>query len=347
MSSKTFASAAVLAVMASTSAFAHGDHWGLSGTVLEPGITLVAFEYDFVNYNPISDARLTELAGQGVEEVHSLSSIAVPSLSLAYGLTKNLTFGMRIPYLDNKEIRETNVGPPPGVNARGGVDGFGDISFAGTYRVIHDEVSGFEGTVTIGVKAPTGDKNVYDINGELFETEHQPSSGSWDGIFGAAISRPFGALTLSANANYGLAGNGSQDTTLGDRFNYGINASYRLWTASGGFDHAMHLGGKFDGMMHHGGADHADEAEHSHAKSHGTALDVSLGLNGQWWGEQDVAGERDGNTGGNVLFVTPGVRLTMDQWAGFVSVGVPVSVELNGYQSEPDWQLSTGISMQF
>ena len=157
-----------------------------------------------------------------------------------------------------------------------------------------------------------------------------------------------GFTTLSANALYAFAGDGSQETRLGDRLSYGMTASYRLWQSGDAHDHTdtMKLGAKFDGMMHHGGGDHAAEPV-PHGHSSARAFDVSLGLNGRWSDKQKVAGERDDNTGGNVVFLTPGVKLTVDQWAGFVNVGVPILRDFNGIQSEPRLQVTTGISFRF
>jgi Putative MetA-pathway of phenol degradation len=331
---------------ATSTASAHGDHGAAAGTLLPAGITLVSVDYDFVSFRQISDARLTALAANGVSQVHSLKAIAVPSLSLAYGVTKDFTLSARLPYLINQELRETDVAGP-GVTARGGVRGLGDASFTGSYRVISEAQSGFDVALIAGLKAPTGRKNVHDTNGELFETEHQPGSGSWDILAGATIAKQVGKVNYSANALYAFAGDGSQDTRLGDRFSYGLNASAQLWT-NGGHSHApgtaphMHLGAKFDGMMRHGGVDHA-----APPPSSVITLDGSLGLNGQWSGKQRVAGERDDNTGGNIVYVTPGLKLTVDQWAGYVNVGIPVLRDVNGIQSDPRFQVTTGVAVKF
>ena len=77
------------------------------------------------------------------------------------------------------------------------------------------------------------------------------------------------------------------------------------------------------------------------------ALDASLGLNGSWSSAQTIAGERDGNTGGNVVFLTPGLRMTVDKWSSFVSVGIPVARQLNGIQSDPRLQVTSGLSVKF
>jgi hypothetical protein len=72
-----------------------------------------------------------------------------------------------------------------------------------------------------------------------------------------------------------------------------------------------------------------------------------LGLSGQWSDKQQVAGVRDDNTGGNIVYLTPGVKLTVDNWAGFVNVGVPIMRDFNGIQSEPRLQVTTGMSVRF
>ena len=239
-----------------SAASAHGDHsGGADGTVLPPGVTLVTLQYDYVSYRPIDDGKLSALAAGGVEGVHSLRTIAVPSLSVSRGLTTDFTVTARLPYLANSEIRETDV-DSGGVAARGGVYGFGDASLLGTYRFFNDRVSGVDASVTVGVKAPTGRTNAVDQIGVLFETDHQPGSGSWDGLFGVSLNKQIGLWSFGANTLFTRAGAGSQDTRLGDRMSYGVSAAYRLWANTSNHDHAMHVGADFDGMMRHGGVTH-------------------------------------------------------------------------------------------
>jgi hypothetical protein len=354
--------AAVFSTHASFPVLAHGDSGGGGGVILPPGVTLVSLDYDVTKFNEISDARLTALALQGVAEVHSLKTISVPALTLGYGLTRDFTVAVRLPYLHNQEIRETDpIGG--GVNARGGVDGFGDASATGTYRFYNDHETGLEAALVLGIKAPTGPTGRVDVSGERFETEHQPGSGSWDGIAGGTLSREMDRLTLGANVLYQFFGTGTADTTLGDRLSYGITASYRVWSSSGHENDggASHLGAAFDGIMHHGGPHDDDEsrhehhstaAQHEHLHEHphgdaGTAIDLSLGLNGEWMGNVETAGDVKGNTGGNVVFLTPGVKLTVDHWAAYVNAGIPIARDINGIQSDPDWRLTTGVSVQF
>ena len=337
--------ASVALISATTPVLAHGDHGGGGDTtVLPPGVALVSLQYDVTSYNPISDARLTALAVAGVDGVHSLRTIAVPSLGLAYGLSKDLTIAARLPYLANSDIRETDSGLP-GITPRGGVYGFGDASVTGTYRFYNDVHNGVEAAVVLGVKAPTGRTDVVDRFGAQFETEHQPGSGSWDALVGGSLARQAGLWSFGANMLYARAGAGSQDTRLGDHFRISASATYRLWSDAGISHSAMRMGGDFDGMMHHGGVNHAPEPA---ANSGSTkSLDLSLSLEGQWFGRQTIAGEGDGNTGGALAFLTPGVHLNIDKWSWFGNVGIPVARQLNGIQSEPRLQASTGVSVRF
>lgn len=333
------------ALVLTSPAFAHGDHGGGGGVVVPPGVTLVTLTYDQVDYQPLGQARLNSLTNLGLN-AHSMRSIAVPSAVFAHGLTQDLSFSVRLPFLANRGIHETGEAPGDPVVARGGVYGVGDVSFTGTYRVIRESDAGFNASMTLGVKAPSGRKDAVDRFGEIFEAEHQPSSGSWDGLFGGSVSKQYGSVSVSANMLFSLSGHGSQDTTPGDRLSYGAAVSYRLW-ASGGRSDVLPLGGKLDGMMHHGGHHHDHAAE---PRSHGSgplAVDVSLGINGQWHGKQAIAGVLDDNTGGNVVMLTPSVRVSIDKWEGFVNFGIPISRELNGIQSEPNWQLSTGVALAF
>jgi Putative MetA-pathway of phenol degradation len=329
---------ATIGVSAGTqTSFAHGDSGGSGGVILPAGVTLVAVDYDFIKFNEISDARLTALALQGVAEVHSLKTIAVPALTLGYGLTRDLTLSVRLPYLDNQELRETDPAAA-GVNARGGISGFGDASFTGTYRFYNDQNTGIDAALVLGVKVPTGPTSRIDLSGERFETEHQPGSGSWDGILGGRASRELDRLTLSANVLYQFSGVGAADTRLGDRLGYGISAGYRIWSSSGG-EHAQHSHNAYGTAPGH---DQEQIDDHS-----GTAVDLSLGLNGEWAGKVNTAGDINQNTGGNVLFLTPGVKVTIGNWAGYIDAGIPIARNLNGIQSDPDWRLTTGVSLQF
>lgn len=326
---------AALGIVLPATAFAHGDHGGGSGgSVLLPGTTVVTFEYDVARFNPLSDDQLQSRPGS-----HAITQVVVPSLSIAYGLTKDLTIAVRVPYVDNKGIKEFDDDAGQLVD-RGGVRGFGDVSVTGTWRYWNDVPSDFQSALVFGLKTPTGKTNVIDSTGALFEAHHQPGSGSWDPILGLTAQKQFGDLLLSGGFVYTFVTKGSQDTNVGDHFAYNITASYPIWNSSTGTAGPMHLGVRPDGIMYHGG--------HSHAPATPvTVLEASLGLNGQWSEKVNAAGIVDEDTGGHVLFLTPGLKLSQEKWEASVAIGIPVLKDLNGLQSEPSWQLSSGLSLKF
>jgi hypothetical protein len=104
----------------------------------------------------------------------------------------------------------------------------------------------------------------------------------------------------------------------------------------------------FHGAEPHGEGDegHAHEHEHGHEPT-GPSLDLVLELNGEWHAEQVTNGIADPNSGGNTIFLSPGLRLSQDKWSSFVSVGIPVVDDLNGIQSEPNWRIIAGATWLF
>ena len=77
------------------------------------------------------------------------------------------------------------------------------------------------------------------------------------------------------------------------------------------------------------------------------ALDALLELNGEWHDKQRTAGVVDPNSGGNTLYVSPGLRLTVENWSSYVLVGIPVVNDLNGIQATPAWRVLGGVSVVF
>ncbi len=75
------------------------------------------------------------------------------------------------------------------------------------------------------------------------------------------------------------------------------------------------------------------------------ALDALLELNGEWHDYQRTAGVIDPNSGGNTVYVSPGLRLTVENWASYVLLGIPVVTDYNGIQATPAWRVLAGVSV--
>jgi hypothetical protein len=299
----------------------------------------LAFEH--ISFDELSDAVL-EQAAAAHEHVHSLKSIESPSGGFAYGFTDRLMVSLQLPYVVRTGIREGAHQHIAGatetvineVIARGDSEGIGDLLVLGQYRFTAKH-SGPQASVLFGLKTPTGVTDERDNQGELFEAEFQPGSGSWDPLFGLALSQPVGRWSLDSNVLYTVATEGTQQTDLGDRFHYNGAISYRVIGANKVIE-APH-------QHRHGEGDH----EHHPNGEGGFALDAALEINGEWQAKQNIAGESDPNSGGNVIYLSPGVRLTSNVWSSFLSVGLPIVNDLNGKQSEAQYRLMGGASFSF
>jgi hypothetical protein len=162
--------------------------------------------------------------------------------ALAFGITNDFTVSLRLPWVRRTGILEAvqeDPADPATVRDRGNTSGFGDVTLLGQYRFVNNQVSGTQAAVLFGVKSPTGTTDLVDRFGEIFETEFQPGSGSWDGLFGAAFSQRLSpALSFHANVLAIATGTGAQNTNLGNRFLYNAALSYRVFGETTSEPHA-------------------------------------------------------------------------------------------------------------
>ena len=334
----------------------------ISADTLAEGQIAAAVRYEFIRLGQLSDADLLVAASQG-KHAHSIGSIDAFSLSAAYGVTDDLTVSVRLPGVRRSDIREagedmlsgghmgmmnandmSSLMSPDGVNKRGNSSGFSDVTLLGQYRFHNNAQAGTSAAVLFGFKAPTGVTNRRDAAGELFEAEFQPGSGSWDGLLGAAFTKRLGRWSFDVGGLYWLITKGTQDTNLGDRFLFGTAVSYRLVGAIGSskeielHEYCMQPRNQLqEHCLYHANHDHSD------MKKTPYTLDLVLELNGEWHDKQRIAGIPDPNSGGTTVYLSPGVRVGVDRFSGFVSVGVPIVNQHNGIQSKPDYRVLTGI----
>ena len=304
----------------------------ISATTLDKGQAVAGIVVEAISLDPLS---LDQLSGH--PHPHSLEGIFATLLSFAYGITDNLTLSVRLPFVRRTDILDAHEG------ALGDAAGAGDVSVLGQYRFYNDRASRTEAALLFGGTLPTGDTGVTTAAGGPFEAEFQPGSGAWSGLLGAAFTKRFGAWSFDTNVLYQFTGDGVQDSNLGDRFLYNAAISYRLSGFAGGPSGRMHAG--LPEPMYHGGPKAGHDHHEELRPSSGPSVDLVLELNGEWHGRQN--GEDAVDSGGNTIYLSPGVRVSVDRWSGFVSVGVPVVKDLNGIQPEPDWRLLTGVSVGF
>jgi hypothetical protein len=329
----------------------------IPGTTLQQGASALYFVFEHTSFDELNDVVLKAAAARD-EHAHSLASVENPSLGYSYGLTDRLMVSVLLPYVMRTGIREAShhhdEETPGGVEHehegaeeeedehevvdRGDTEGIGDLSLFGQYR-FYGQGAGLQASLLAGIKTPTGETGERDNQGELFETEFQPGSGSWNPMFGLALSQAQGRWSFDGNVLYTIATEGTQQTDLGDRFHYNGAATYRLMGGNAQGSHEL-------GTPHSHHNEQRDHHEHSMSTS-GLVIDAVLELNGEWQAKQTISGARDPNSGGNVVFLSPGMRVASNGWSGFVTVGLPIVNDLNGLQSEPTYRLFGGVLVGF
>jgi len=301
------------------------DHMGPSGvgggglTVLSPwtldeGQGAFGFRLVYTKPRQRSDALLEALAAQHIH-AHNTDYNLNASLGAAYGISHRLTVSVELPYVRRDHLREGEHSHAGGaaineVMQLGSVSGLGDLNLLGKYRLTSGTTSGL--ALIAGIKAPTGSTHKHSTDGERLETEHQPGTGSWDPVIGAAAGSRAGPLSISASALYQFSGRGAQHTWLGDRLQGGISLSHR-------FGEAPH---EHEASHNHHHGDELDE--HAEPHPHST-WDAFIELGSEWEGRQRVGSEVEQASGGKWIYAAPGVRFTS---AGGWSVGGALAVPL-------------------
>jgi hypothetical protein len=269
----------------------------------------MALRCDFQEFDSFSDAELLAHAGQGVF-THSIDRSLVLRAAATHALSDEWTVGADLPFVWNQDLREgVDNGGGPEVEANGDQSGLGDASLFAQWKFHEALAARCYTSLYFGTKLPTGRTDGTSGTGERLEPDHQPGSGSVDVFAGLAASKSFGTSTLAASVLYTLAGDGSQDSNLGDVLR--VSAGWG-WSAE--------------------------------APPNEPIWRWMVELNGQWHEKMELSGATDPNSGGMQLFLAPGVRVSWSQHLNwFLSVGVPLVQNLDGVQSETSFRASTGI----
>jgi len=308
---------------------------GASARTLPHGKAALSLEATIAEPDNRSDATLAALAGAHVH-AHDQDSGQVYTLSAAYGLSDDITLSVSLPYIRRLAIREGEHAHSGGVVtnsvvARGNSAGIGDAAVLAKWRFTGENHHGWEAAAIAGLKLPTGATHEIDDEGERFETEHQPGTGSWDPVLGLALTRPLPHGGFSASAVYQLSTPGSQRTTLGDRAQAAIGLTHRLAGPA---------------IEYHAHEHHDEPAEHHHEAPRVT-LDGVIELNAEWEGREREAGVLDRASGGKALFLSPGLRLNSGVWGLSLGGSIPLAQDIRLSHSDTAYRLRLGVSRGF
>jgi hypothetical protein len=76
-------------------------------------------------------------------------------------------------------------------------------------------------------------------------------------------------------------------------------------------------------------------------------LNAVLELNGRFTQRDEAQALNLANTGGNILFLSPGLQYVMKRAILETSVQFPIAQNLNGSQLKTTWSLNGGVRIQF
>jgi hypothetical protein len=293
----------------------------IPAATLPQGSAAIEVRAEYVRSEGYSDEALRQLVEQDID-AHSSDYLLSPAIALGYGITDNLSVGLRLSYVHREDLRE---GPEEGpeVVEQGDSSGLGDLTVLGKFRFLNVSGGDQQGAVMFGVKTPTGETEETTVDSELFETEHQPGSGSWDPLLGLAFTQRLGSVSLDTSLLYAFTTEGEQDTELGDRADYSLGVSYRLGSQTHQHEH--------------------DSGSHLHA-----AWDLIFELNGAWENRHEIDGVEEEDSGGNVVYLSPGARFILNnRWSAFLSGGVPVVRDIRASHPENGYRLVAGVSATF
>lgn len=258
----------------------------------------------------VADFRFTRETGAGQEV-----NVVEETLTGVHAVTGDFTLGLTLPMVQKEVEFKTSSGKTSQVTS----SGLGDLSLVGVYRFYRRDVprATTQFSVIGGLKAPTGstsqrDRNAPALTGTASQRVPrplQPGSGSWDGIVGITGFQNFDRLSFYASVQGKI---NSED----DNFRFGNNLHYDFTI------------------------DYVTRAERN--------LFFVLEFNGIRAGRHEENGSKVRNSGGNTLFVSPGIEyLPLPYLILESSVQIPVVQDLNGRQPEKRVSVVMGLRYLF
>ena len=284
-----------------------------SGETLKPRKFSIELRTEYTEFESLSstqvEAKAAKAGGFDLLERSFLSTVGV-----SYGVVENFQVGLTIGYYNAVNPREAEFDSGTGETEilTFDPDGLTDLWLTGKYRFYRGPI----GSLALfgGVKFPTGKFDVENSEGERVEPSATAGSGSYDGMLGLAFSRFLTSrLTFDISGQYTLRTE-ADDFKLGDRIDGGVAFAYRFTEDIQKFPQVSAFG----------------EANVRHL----------------FKSEED--GERDPNTGGTALFLTPGVRVGFTENFTFtISAPLPVFQDLNGTQLKTSYKVNGALTFTF
>jgi hypothetical protein len=274
------------------------------------------FTFEEQRWQEISALAAHELHESG-HHVHDKTHEEFYHFTLGATPREELTFLAELPYVTRESIviegeESEDTGLPVHLGEKDRSEGLGDLNLTGIYR-FYRRGEGYLGAVG-GVKLPTGATKEKNLEGNRFEPELQPGTGSYDYTAGLAFlaERVAGKpLTVHGNVLYVIKTEGAQDFEAGDLFSAYVFADL---LCSG-----------------------EDELK----------IKVGADANLQVEGKQTENGVKMADSGGTTLFLGPSVSVGSKNASVFANFLVPVYQNLGGVHQEADYIWNAGAKISW
>ncbi|HED35410.1 MAG TPA: transporter [Gammaproteobacteria bacterium] len=249
-------------------------------------------------------ARLQYIVNQSGKDQSQLErdrSTRTTATVLGYGVNSKLALFGVLPVHSNSLTTNTN-----NIHNEQKATGLGDTTLFARYTVLQRNQKGqsFRLAPFAGIKAPTGEDDRRDASGVL-PPSAQLGTGSWDPLFG--IISTYQTLDYQIDAQLGYQLNTEANNyEAGDIARLDGSLQYRFWPGT--------LSGRVPGFLYG-----VIETNLIHQQS------------------DKLNAVTNKNSGGNRLFISPGIQYVTRRWIIETALQIPVIQNLNGTGLENDY----------
>jgi hypothetical protein len=260
----------------------------------------------------LSVGTLYQDGSRSVNADHELETHLTQQYSFFYALGSSVSVSALVPV----PRRHSEQVSGQGQLVTGNQFGIGDVAFLARYKpyVGHGIESTYIISIAGGVKLPTGRTDGRDSQGDLLDAHVQLGTGSTDILLGASGFAAIGRTAFIVNLLGGFSGKGANGHQFGNTLNFDATVRYGI------------------------SPDDYDSPQ----------LFATLGLVGELRGRERQDGAVDENSGGSVIYASPGVQL-------FVTPALTLELSyqqaiihgLYGQQLGEDYRFVSGIQILF
>lgn len=255
-----------------------------------------------------TQARFTRKTDDPSGQNRQLDAVALPVVGV-YGITAKSAVLMKIAYV-NKDLRTVS-------GLKRGDQGIGDLTILGKHRVYARNYKGATSRLAVigGLELPTGDDGERDSSGVLPQPL-QLGSGSVDIIVGGLYTLASLDHEVDVNGVYKF-NREANDFQFGDEFSYNVAYLRRVWPRA-----------------------LPDEGIY-------TQWNALLEFNGIYTQRNEFQGKAVPASGGNTVFLSPGVQFVAQRMILEFSYQYPIMQDLHGNQLETDYKLAFSFRYTF